>query len=241
MIRTSTAVVWRPPIRRTSRFSRAGSFGWRSSGSSPISSMNSVPPLACSEHADVGGVGAGEDAALVAETARSRPCWGPPRRSRRRRTARSRARLSTWTLSAIKSLPVPVSLDQQRDLAGRDALEDRRASSRMRGARPTRPRSDRSEPARGRRSRPAIAPQAGLTHGDLKSPVTKPSLRRTPPSTMPLVLSTSRTRYAQRRGLELGVAARDRVVGQHQSFSSRSRCTGVPGALHGKAHVRPLE
>ena len=68
MTRTSTRRSVRPPTRRTFRLSRARSRrGWRSSGSSAISSRKSVPPCARSKAPEWAVTAPGEGAALVAQ------------------------------------------------------------------------------------------------------------------------------------------------------------------------------
>ena len=110
MTRTSSLIWSLPPTRCTSRSSSARrSFGCRSSGSSPISSRNTVPPSAASKaprraawapvnepfswpnsslSISVGGIGAAVD-------------------DHERR--RARAGSASWIASASKPLPVPVS------------------------------------------------------------------------------------------------------------------------------------
>ena len=99
-----------PPTGLTSpSCSARRSLGCSSSGSSPISSRNSVPPSAATNRPRFGGVGAGERAAHVAEQlaleqrADERAAVD---RDERRRLARRPAK---WSARATSSLPVPLS------------------------------------------------------------------------------------------------------------------------------------
>ena len=120
MIRTSRRTAWVEPRRRIVRSSSArSSLGCSSSGSSPISSRNTVPPWAASKAPSAPLAGAGERAPLVPEqlaldqrgrqraavdhhegpAARAGPSGGSPRRSCSCR-CRSRPRAAPWRPTA---------------------------------------------------------------------------------------------------------------------------------------------
>ena len=135
-MRTSTLSVSLPPTRSNVRSCRTRrSLTCVASGISPISSRKSVPPSACSKRPSRRATRAGERALLVAEELALEERLGE-RGAVEAHERRLRARAArAWSISAMSSLPVPLSPDDEHArLARGDLLDELAAASRIFGS-----------------------------------------------------------------------------------------------------------